>query len=150
MPPTNAGFINKSLLMQHGPTLWVQVGFDVNYRAGGVPELPGDELPALIDSGALQSCIDLDLAVRLGLLRVDVLPIIGVHGAQDAPFYVAHIRVPALRLTRRGKLAGLPLQRSGFSHSVLLGRDFLANVNMLYLGDVGSVEITLAGEQPSR
>lgn len=119
-----------------GPTLWVNIG-NIN------------KIPALIDSGARISCIDIDLAGRLSLQPVDIRPTAGVHGEQDTEFFLVEIHVPVLEFTESGLLAGLPLQGSGFYHTVLLGRDFLQSVHMAYGGHSGTVTVSTDYPVPS-
>ena len=54
--------------MRVGPRLDVHVGFEPRFcQPVGRPNIPGDRRVALIDTGASTSCIDEDLAERLGL-----------------------------------------------------------------------------------
>ncbi len=51
--------------MRFGPTLIVNIGFDPSYKiaAKTVPNLPANQLHALVDTGATESCIDSALAM---------------------------------------------------------------------------------------
>lgn len=99
------GESGAALLEQHGPTLYVDIGFDpaFDYAAranrSGVPNSGALQLPALIDTGARDSCIDDALARELGLPLVDRQQIAGVSGPQTHDVYMAHIDVPALAWT---------------------------------------------------
>src|SRR5262245_47477459 len=73
----------RGLLVGIGPTLLVKIGFDPDYDPAkpGIPKLPDPPFPALVDTGATESCIDSGLAMRLNLPIVDRRKISGVHGA---------------------------------------------------------------------
>ena len=63
----------SDLLVQHGPTLFVDIGFDANFRpgAGAKPDLPLKGLRALVDTGATECCIDSSAAMHLALPVID-------------------------------------------------------------------------------
>ena len=66
--------------MKIGPTLDVLTGFGPNFRRGHIPSLPSTIYPALVDTGAIESCIDSYVAVALGLPIIDQSQVSGVHG----------------------------------------------------------------------
>ena len=82
MPTISAGFDDLagiagwSDLVQFGPTIQVQIGFDSAYTPANPtrPNLPQATWPALIDTGATESCIDSALAAQLALPVVDRTP----------------------------------------------------------------------------
>jgi hypothetical protein len=89
MPEIKCGFDSgpqgsgSDLLVQLGPTLFVDIGFDPDYKPGAPAELPVPgvrDIRALVDTGATESCIDNQLAGSLKLPVVDRRPIAGVHG----------------------------------------------------------------------
>ena len=94
MPTTRIGFdatdswSSRDQLTTFGPTLFVQIGFDPNFRPGSapLPNLPQLQLPALVDTGASESCIDSALAQKLQLPAVDTGQISGVQGASETVF----------------------------------------------------------------
>jgi hypothetical protein len=103
MPSTKCGFNDApsrsgaDCLAGFGPTLSVNVGFDATYDPAvptKPPALPPDQLWALIDTGAVESCIDSDLAMRLNLPVVDRRQISGAHGAKEVNVHLAHIHIP--------------------------------------------------------
>ena len=121
MPRTEFGFGDAFTLAEFGPTLLVQIGFDPQFRpGGGPPDLPDDRFPALVDTGALESCIDSMLAGALGLPVADRRPVSGVHGADEVNMHLA---------------AG------GQPHRALMGRTFLMNFAMTYDGRTGAVAL---------
>src|SRR5690606_12701222 len=61
----------RNALIQHGPTIEVNVGFDPNWSDVGRPNIPSDAKYALVDTGATASCIDDQLAQKLQLAPID-------------------------------------------------------------------------------
>ena len=150
MPAVDCGFADRpgqpgrDLLVLLGPSLPVEIGFDPSYRpgTGGRPSLPPDRRPALVDTGALDSCIDSDLAITLNLPIVDRQAVAGVHGSGDVNMHLAQIYVPALGWTVFGQFAGVHLIAGGQRHYALIGRTFLRNFTMVYEGKTGSVTLS--------
>ena len=148
MPSANCGHEGapqaQKLLIHHGPEIWVDIGFDPNYRrdrnAPPVPKI--SKVIALIDTGARESCIDSALAAELKLPTFDRRIVSGVNGAIEVDFHLAQVHVPSLRFTLEGAFAGLPLVASGFKQRALVGRSFLSYVRMDYSGPDGSVVIS--------
>lgn len=132
------------MLVRFGPSLPVEIGFDPSYRpdTGGRPSLPSDRRPALVDTGALDSCIDSDLAVTLKLPIVDRQSVAGAHGRGDVNMHLAQIYVPALGWTVYGKFAGVHLIAGGQPHYALIGRTFLRHFTMVYEGKTGVVTLS--------
>ena len=60
------GFPIPQNLVDYGPTLFVQIGFDPIYQPNSEnnPDLPTTIYPALVDTGATDSCID--SSIRIG------------------------------------------------------------------------------------
>lgn len=150
MPITDAGFrgnVNQSaqdLLETHGPTMLVQIGFDAAYDPNilnAVPQLSPAPVPALIDTGAMESCIDIDLANKLQLPIVDKAIISGAGGKVTVPVFMAQIFVPTLGQTQYGRFAGVHLAAGGQHHCALLGRTFLRSSILFYDGRSGQVTI---------
>ena len=142
MPTVNCGFENSpDELVLFGPTLEVQIGFDLSYQAssGEPPDLPMTPFPALVDTGAMASCIDSNLANILRLPIVNRQNVAGVHGAGAVNIHLAQIYVPALNFTVYGQFAGVHLTSGGQPHTALIGRDFLRYFTMIYDGRIGNV-----------
>ena len=139
-----AGLTGQDALIWYGPTLHVRIGFDPTFQPGGgaEPDLPGGRHPALVDTGATESCIDAALAMELGLPIVDRQLVAGVHGADATNFHLAQIYVPGLEWTVYGRFAGVHLAEGGQPHLALIGRTFLHNFTMTYEGRTGSVTIS--------
>ena len=149
MPTIRIGFNDtgslsgQDLLVRFGPTIFVLIGFDPAYSPGVSPRpsLPQLELPALVDTGASESCIDSALAQKLELPAVDTGFISGVQGASETIFYLAQIYVPRLNWTIYGRFSGVHLTTGGQPHNALMGRDFLRNFVLTYEGRTGDVII---------
>ena len=137
MTPVDAGFGDSAILAANGPTLRVQIS--------KTREATGRLFPALIDTGAVVSCIDRDLAEELRLIPVDEVDMAGVHGVEPTMRYMAMVHIASLGFVGFGYLAGLPLRNSGFPQSVLLGRDFLKAHSMHYDGTTGVVLVERGG-----
>ena len=86
MSQSECGFVGQpDALIASGPTLKVLIGFDPDYRPepNPIPNLPPVEHLALVDTGALESCIDSALAGTLGLPIVNRRLVSGVHGSDE-------------------------------------------------------------------
>lgn len=130
-------------LAQYGPTIVVMIGFDSEFYLGerSRPRLSVTPLPALVDTGAMLSCIDSALAVKLDLPVVNRQDVSGAHGAHPVNVHLAQIYVPAMDVWIDGRFAGVHLQAGGQPHFALIGRDFLQHFAMVYDGRTGAVSI---------
>ena len=137
------GFPIPQNLVDFGPTLFVQIGFDSIYQPniGNKPNLPTTIYPALMDTGATDSCIDSSLAANLNLPIVDRQNVAGVHGAHEVNMHLAQIHVPDLPFTVPGYFAAVHLRAGGQPHFALIGRTFLRDFKMIYDGVSGSVTL---------
>ncbi|MBX9846083.1 MAG: hypothetical protein K2Z80_30190 [Xanthobacteraceae bacterium] len=129
-----------------GPTLRVDLGFDPGYapenpNARPVTQLQGSH--ALVDTGASISCIDNQVAVSLRLPIIDRQLVSGTAGSHEVNMYLAQVFVPELRTTYYGSFAGVNLAAGGQAHVVLLGRDMLQHVRLVYDGITGQVTISV-------
>ena len=136
--------MGRPRLIEHGPELHVQIGVDSKFQPAesAGPNLPQTRLPALVDTGATESCIDSDLARVLELPIVDRHAIAGVHGASETNVCLAQIHVPDLGFTLYGRFAVVHLAAGGLPHSALLGRNFLQHFTMTYEGQNGVVTLS--------
>jgi predicted aspartyl protease len=139
------GIAGCDALSLHGPTLFVRIGFDPTFDPNGVPlgvpNLPTNDIHALVDTGALESCIDSALAMTLNLPIVDRRMVSGAHGAAEVNVHLAHIHVPFLKFTIYGAFCAVDLAAGGQSHLALIGRTFLRGFTMVYEGRTGSVTL---------
>ena len=143
MATANCGFGDPHALMLHGPTLYVMVGFDDDYRVdtGARPNLPTDQVPALVDTGGYDSCIDSELAMNLGLPIVDRQTVAGISGPDEVNVHLAQIYIPDLNVTVIGPFVGVHLTAGGQPRYALIGRTFLRHCKMTYHGQLGAVTI---------
>jgi predicted aspartyl protease len=128
----------------HGPTIFVDIGFDPSFQAAKPtrPTLAATQLWALVDTGATECCIDTDLAKKLALPVIDRRKISGVSGLKEVDVYLGHIHIIALGITMYGGFAGVDLIAGGQRHYALIGRTFLRQLTMVYDGKTGIVTIT--------
>lgn len=133
----------KDLLTLVGPTLQVRIGFDPKFRpvVGGTPAVPTPSYPALVDTGASESCIDSTLANTLNLPVINQEDRSGAHGRYKLNIHLAQIYIPDLDWTIFGRFAGVHLHAGGQPHYALIGRTFLQDFKMIYEGETGSVII---------
>lgn len=127
-----------------GPGILVDIGFDQRWRPllGTKPTPNARDVVALIDTGAQECFIDVDLASQLRLPIVDRREVAGSHGRHEVDVYLAQIHIPALDFTQYGKFAGAYLHRGGLHFEVLMGRTFLENFTLRYDGRSGRVTLT--------
>lgn len=128
-------------LCQTGPTLHVRIGFDPNFQVAhaGLPQLPEQTFPALIDTGAFESCIDTRLARRLALPVIDRTILSGASGPAPFNLHLAQIIIPDLNCVLYGQFAGISLTDGEQPHYALIGRNLLEKFRMIYNGKTGSV-----------
>ena len=122
-------------LVNIGPTVVVRVGLGRDVMDEGSE---AREHLALVDTGALNNCIDHRFARALGLNSTGHVRIAGVGGLFDTEMYAAHVYIPALDFLIVGRFMGVSLHGEE-GHAVLLGRAFLRNFTMTYDGPSGSV-----------
>ena len=140
MPSVDCGYDGDPFeLVQTGPRLWVRIGFDPEYRSGGVAAISSELLPALIDTGADDCCIDVELATELKLPKVaDRRTLGGVGGVGEFDFYLAQISVPDLGLTAYGQFAAVHIRSP---YRALIGRTLLSRLILEYHGPTGAVVV---------
>lgn len=132
------------MLVMQGPELIVDIGFDPNWNGTGKPSnLGAPSLPALVDTGAVQSFIDNDLALKLQLPVVNQQVVSGSNGKHTVTVYLAHFYIPSLDITHNGQFGGVHLVAGGQRHSALIGRTLLRHFQLSYDGPTGAVHLTL-------
>lgn len=149
MPFADCGFDSRDgvsggdRLAALGPTISVRIGFDPasSLFSERLPDLPARLYPALIDTGASESCIDSTLAESLHLPVMERKRMAGVLGAGVVETRLAQIQVPTLAATIYGPFAGVPLSASGFEYRAILGRTFLQQYTLTYYGTTGAVRL---------
>lgn len=140
----SCGWDSEADLYLYGPTIGVQVGFDRRYdpHSDKVPELPARTWLALVDTGALDCCIDSELALNLELPIVDQWEVSGVGGAMEVNAHLAQIYIPSLNYIVYGSFAGVHLLAGGSPHTAIIGRSLLQHFKMDYDGPSGAVSLS--------
>ena len=138
MGKTPITYTNKEELIALGPLLPVHIGLDIE----SLPIVNLDSmlgpLPALVDTGAYDSCVAKEIALELQLPIVGQRDVFGVSGQFKANVHLAQIHIPDLDFTLYGRFAGVDLV-GGVPYSALLGRTFLQYFTMVYEGSKGIV-----------
>lgn len=157
MPIADAGFNDShhgpggELLRAIGPGLMVLVGPrraspgapTIDTTGNAVPPPPFQSVPALIDTGAAESCIDQSLADELVLPLVDRRVYSGAGGRHELNVYLAVIVIPVLGMNQSGLFGAVRLRDGGSPHRVLLGRTLLRGTVMVYDGRSGRVTLSI-------
>jgi hypothetical protein len=139
-------------LIAIGPGIMVDTGFDQTILAtvslgqpvtapAGTPNV--NRVLALIDTGAIASCIDEVLAQQLQLPLVNQQNAAGVGGVHVLNQYLAYISYPGLNFVQAGLFLGAQLAAGGQGHQALIGRTMLANTLLVYDGRTGSVKVAI-------
>lgn len=131
-------------LVQVGPRLPVKIGLDLDaiQKSQHDPVLPDQDWWALVDTGAMECCIDSEVAATLGLPVVDRRKISGALGSGEVNVHIAQIAFPSLAFTVSGLFAGVHLIQGGQPFAALIGRTFLCYFKMTYDGPTGSVIVS--------
>jgi gag-polyprotein putative aspartyl protease len=133
----------QGMLVEYGPTLLVDIGFDPDYAPGKpLPNLASKGVHALVDTGATASCIDSGLAMRLNLPVIDRQRVGGIGGVHEVNMHLGHVYIPTLQKVIIGQFAGVELVAGGQPHVALIGRTFLQHFTLIYEGRTGSVSIS--------
>jgi hypothetical protein len=132
-------------LMNNGALIKVKVGMPKDIADSlakqGKPVPNPVEALAMIDTGASITALDAALAQQIGLTQTGLAPIAGVTGTQNQPVYAAKLMLdqPSVQLDP-WTMIGSPLQVQHFQ--VLLGRDFLEQLTLVYDGSSGNFQLT--------
>jgi hypothetical protein len=134
----------RKLLEYHGPTIEVAIGLDPTWTDDQPrqPKADRTNLTALIDTGALESCIDSALATALGLPIVNRRTLEGV-ASIEVDVYRAQVHVGQLRYTIHGAFAAIPDMQRRLRVPVILGRTFLRVCKLTYEGKTGAAGLDL-------
>ena len=124
----HSGRWSRDLLVFHGPSIEVDIGFDSTYDPNTPARLPqsgAKNVWALVDTGAQETFIDNALATSLNLPIVDRIRVSGSVGRHLTNVYSAQMHIPSLIFTIWGRFAGVNLVSGGQAHMALIGRSFL-------------------------
>jgi hypothetical protein len=156
MPSARCGYdgdgqAGEELLLQLGPTLIVDIGFDpTGLTRKEPPKLMMQGVRALIDTGATHCCIDNALALSLDLPICDQRRFGGIDGAHILNVHLAQMFVPDLGISFYDEFAGVNLAGSGQPHGAIIGRSFLRRFSMRYDGASGKVTLRPVKAKSSR
>ena len=144
LPENRIGLPPPFLMWRIGPTLYVEIGFDAEYEAGhpGRPNVPSTIYPALVDTGARDSCIDTSIAQALNLPIEAERQISGTSGTHASTIYRAQVYIPVLGETISGEFYGVVMTGGGHYQRAIIGRDFLLGYVLHYDGRTGEVTIS--------
>jgi len=138
---------SQYMLAQQGPIVRVSI----TIHSEVIPELNkrGQPIPApisgnaLIDTGAMFSCIDNETANQLKLPVIDVVKMASAsHPSTDQNVYPTHIEFVGTEINIDiGRTVGASLASLGII--ALLGRDFLSRCTLHYNGFTGQITISM-------
>ncbi|HTT84386.1 MAG TPA: aspartyl protease family protein [Rhizomicrobium sp.] len=138
-----------------GPTIAVEIGFNPGLfhsdpakvqeaiQATHASPPPPQLVDALIDTGAGESAIDVELAQQLQLPLVDHQEGSGIGGTEKFDVYLGHIRIVALGFLQYGRFLGVKLKAGQQPHSALLGRTVFQKMVMVYDGRDGTCRLAI-------
>lgn len=131
---------------RRGPILPVQVGIPTalaaQMQAQGQTPPPPEEIPALVDTGASITAINVPTAERLGLQPTGSIEIGGATGGRTMPLYAALFRIPDPFVEWDPMtLSGADLSKTPFE--ILIGRNILCNMTLSYDGKQGRFSLIL-------
>ena len=103
--------------------------------------IPGSDypLPALLDTGAAMSVIDVDLALAFYSPTSEALTIGGVGQGDEHPTFDIDVYIPDLSRYVPKPIAGAPLIRSGIAFTFIIGRDVLLDYILTIDGPNGAI-----------
>ena len=132
----------------HEPFALTRYGANVEVSVS--PLVPDGKLPleavtrVLIDTGAEESCIDVELARRLRMPVVDTVAIVWGGGTCEHDVYAGNVVVHDLQLGVQGRFVGTDFIPGDIPQEVILGRTLLEGTIMIYDGLKG--EVTLVSQ----
>lgn len=100
--------------------------------------------PTLIDTGASETCIDAELAIALALPAVDRQLTSTPSGQTHILRYLARVEFPDLNVGKIGRFPGVHLSAGGQYHRLLIGRDVLQHLKLVYDGEAGVGTLTIS------
>jgi len=133
------------LLRTRGPILPVQVGIPTalarQMEAQGQTPPPPEEIPALVDTGASITAINVATAQRLGLQVTGSIQVGGATGVADQPQYAALFRIPD-PFVEWDPMTLTGAQLSGTPFEILVGRNVLCSMLLAYDGKQGRFSLS--------
>lgn len=138
-------------MIGQGPRVPVRVGIQRSYTeqmalAGGALQInPVTESGhALIDTGAFMSCIDEDVARKLGLSPIDVVNMTSAsHESSEANVYAARLEIVAGQVLEFNLAGILGVNLKKQKLIALIGRDILSRCILIYNGTNGQISLSI-------
>jgi predicted aspartyl protease len=134
-------------LQQRGPVVNVNIGLERNMAMGLLAA--GQKVPApiqalgLVDTGASSTCVDNDLALKLGLPVVDTVKMHSAsHQEVEQPAYPISIEIIGTPI-QFGVHKAMAAKLSSQGLGLLIGRDVLAMFTMFYNGITGQITLSI-------
>lgn len=134
----NKSLENMDSLLKDGPLI------DVVVSAINSPQVIGTKqkhIKGLIDTGASDCIIDEALAKELNLSFLGQEEVSTPNGISHQSIYKVSLFVPETKFQYQGRLIEGNLREHDQVHEVLLGRDFLSTVIMIYNGKGGKYKL---------
>lgn len=124
-------------LMQEGIAIGVHVGFPRAISLNGpyADLFAGPLRRAIIDTGGHHSAIDEDLAMSVGLPRINRANVVGATGERSQSFYLAQLYFPSHDWLVVEQMVGVSLGEG--QQLIHLGRPFLSHVTLFIDGSTG-------------
>ncbi len=133
-------------LMQRGPcvqvsiTLADQIASELIKRQEPVPS-PVSGL-ALIDTGAISTCIDEEIATQMHLPIINVVNMASAsHASSKANQYPVKLQIAGIPMFFNSTATGAPLKIQGLI--ALIGRDLLQHCTLIYNGSLGQISLCI-------
>ena len=134
---------NADGLQHFGPTIPIILS---RYRYPGLIESEetsnSESGLALIDTGALVTSVDIELAEKLGLTVVDTRPMTSATGTEVMPVFAARIDIQSGGVGIDAE-AAIGARLAPMNIAVLLGRDVLRSGILVYNGPAGIISLAI-------
>ena len=132
------GLHSPEHLARVGPRLRVQVAVPESLAAAlnerGEEVSGPEEGYALFDTGASSTCADESVLLRLGLSPVNTVGIATPSGTAQANVYVCALYFPGSEMPDLNEVFVIGAQLQNQNYAVLIGRDILRNMILIYDG----------------
>ena len=130
--------VGSESLMLEGIAIGVHVGFSRAISLNGpyADLFAGPSRRAIIDTGGHHSAIDEDLAMSVGLPRINRGNVVGATGERSQSFYLAQLYFPSHDWLVVEQMVGVSLGEG--QQLIHLGRPFLNHVTLFVDGSTGA------------
>ena len=135
---------SREALQHIGPVLHVAIGLTMEQKAQWRKE--GKPVPdpvlgiALLDTGALSTAVDESVCKKLGLVCTGRSPMQHAGGVSDRARYAVATHFPGTELPSLQNAQAISADLNG-RYLLLVGRDLMRNMKIVYNGLAGRVEV---------